>query len=55
MISLTPWAHTRLHKLLLKLEGEISCDPERFPGYTGRRLTFSDVINLLYERTVNDG
>jgi hypothetical protein len=55
MVSLTSWSHSRLQLLLLRLEEEVSLNPERFPGYQGRRLTYSDVVNLLYERMVSDG
>lgn len=51
MVSLTPTAHANLKRLLLALEKEIERNPSAHPGYADRRLTFSDVINLINEGT----
>jgi hypothetical protein len=50
MVSLSCLAVERLKRLRDQLECEIDKNPGMYPGYEDRRLTYSDVINLIFER-----
>lgn len=53
IISVSPYCHTRLQAMMARLRAETRIHPERYTGYVGRRLTYSDLLNLLYERFHN--
>ena len=47
MVRLTGWAFSRLDRAYLRFCQEIESNPERWPAYAGRSITYSDVIVLL--------
>lgn len=54
MVALSTWAFIRLQKLRASINEAVQNDPAKYPGYGGRYLGMSDIINLLYERVHNE-